>query len=218
VEAFRGQKPYAIRSFNIVGEVNIACKGRLPPDRYFILVVPHVLVESLKGQTIRRFINVVVPWIVTNSQALSYNDHRTMLYDGQEVLLMCGGSHSDINGTIGRMPGRPTDQKDLTRQRLWLSISHGLGKFSKYKQLGYDTVLALEDISGEVYPSMLIEIENNEEKRALLSSLVDYLIVFESHESRMIVGNVWKEKHLRYNPVPFNRRFGKTGGKWTPQG
>lgn len=218
VEAFRGQKTYVDRSYDIVENVNVGCKGRLPSDRYFILVVPHLLVESLRKQAIKRFIDAVIPWIVTTASALSFDEHRTVLYEGQEVLLMCGGSHPEINGTLHRIPGRPKNQENLSCQSLWLSISHGLGKFSKYKRLAYDTVLALEDISGEVHPSMLLEIERDDEKQTVISNLVDYIIVFESHENRMIVANVWKEKHSRYSPVPFNRRFENTKGKWAPLG
>ena len=218
VEAFRGQKTYVDRSYDIVEDVNVGCKDRLPPDRYFVLVVPHLLVESLRKQAIRKFIDAVTPWIVATSPVLSFDEHRTMLYSGQEVLLMCSGSHPEINGTLHTIPCRPKNQEDLAWQSLWLSISHGLGKFSKYKRLHYDTVLALEDISGEVHPSMLLEIERTDEKQTLISNLVDYIIVFASHENRMIVANVWKEKHSRYSPVPFNRRFENTEGKWTPLG
>jgi len=216
VEAFKGQKTYVDRSYDIIEDVNVGCKGRLPLDRYFILVVPHLLVESLRKQAIKRFIDAVTPWIVTTAPGLSFDEHRTMLYQGQEVLLMCGGSHPGINGTLHGIPCRLKNQKDFACQSLWLSISHGLGKFSKYKRLLYDTVLALEDISGEVNTSMLLEIERADEKQTLIGNLIDYIIVFASHENRMIVANVWKEKHSRYSPVPFNRRFENTKGKWTP--
>lgn len=216
VEAFRGQKTYVDRSYDIVEDVNVGCKGRLPPDRYFTLIVPHLLVESLRKQAIKKFIDAVTPWILTTAPVLSSDEHRTMLHEGQEVLLMCRGSHPEINGTLHRIPCRPKNQEDLACQSLWLSISHGLGKFSKYKRLAYDTILALEDISGEVHSSMLLEIERDDEKQTLISNLVDYIIVFASHENRMIVADVWKEKHSRYSPVPFNRRFEKTEGKWTP--
>ena len=216
VEAFRGQMTYVNRSYDIVHEVDIKCQGQLPPDRYFILVVSHILVESLRKQAIKQFISFVVPWIVTTAQTLLIDNHKTTKYAEQDLLLMCGGSHPKVNGTIGRISNRPNNQEDLAKESLWFSIEHGLGKFSKYKRLGYDTVLSLEDISGAIRSSMLLEIDTDIQRKALISTLVDYLIVFASNEDKMIVANVWKEKQLRYNYIPFNRRFDRREGKWFP--
>ena len=129
---------------------------------------------------------------------------------------MCSGSLPEINGTVGRMPGSPRNKEELVDQSLWYSIDHGLGKFPKYKQQGYDSVLILENISGAVHPSMLLDIENDPQRRALISALIDYIIVLVSIDDSMIVGNVWKEKLLRHSPVPFNRRFKNIDGKWIP--
>ena len=53
VEAFRGQMSYVIGFYNLVNLVNSRCKDQLPPDRYFILVAPHDLVNSLNGREIQ---------------------------------------------------------------------------------------------------------------------------------------------------------------------
>jgi len=216
VEAFRGQMTYVNKSFDIVHEINIKCQGQLPTDRYFSLVVSYLFVKSLRKQAIKQFISFIVPWIETTAQTLLIDDHKTIKYAGQDVLLICGGSHPMINGTVGRFPGRPNNQEDLAKESLWFSIEHGLGKFSQYKRLGYDTVLSLEDISGEIRSSMLLEIEKDLQRKTLISTLVDYLIVFASHEDKMIIANVWKENQLRYNYIPFNRRFERREGKWCP--
>jgi hypothetical protein len=113
------------------------------------------------------------------------------------------------------MPGTPKDQKALGPQSLWLSIEHGLGKFAKYRDMGYASILVLENISGRVHPSMLVELAKDPHRKILID-LVDYLVVFASNENRMIVGNVWKEKQVLYDPVPFTRRFKQIEGKWTP--
>ena len=36
---------------------------------------------------------------------------------------------------------------------------------------------------------------------------IDYVVIFVSHEDKMIVGNVWKEKSQLYSEIPDNRRF-----------
>ena len=218
VEAFRGQKEYVYRSYEIVQEVDRRCKGQLPADRFFGLVVPPSLVDSLRKRAIDIFLEAIVPWINETAKDLPIDEYRTMEYSEQDILLMCSGSLPEINGTIGRMPGSPKNQKELVDQSLWLSIDHGIGKFPKYKKIGYDTVLLLENISGRVHSSMLLDLENDLQKHAMISALIDYVIVLTSNEDRMIVGNVWKEKQQRYDPVPYNRRFRNENGKWIPYG
>jgi hypothetical protein len=216
VEAFKGQITYVNRSHEIVSEVDAKCKGSLPADRFYYLVVPHPLVGSLRRGAITRFVESVSAWVLEFAPKLSIDGHKSMEYLKSSVLLVCGGSQPEANGTVGTIPRRPSDQKNLALESLWFAIEHGLGKFSKYKESGHDTVLALQDISGEVHPSMLIEIETDNEKRALITGLVDYIFVFASVEDRMVVGNVWKERELRYDPSPFNRRFVNEKGKWSP--
>ena len=64
VEAFRGQITYVNRSYEIVSDVADRCKGKLPSDRYYILVVPDALVESLQKRAILRFVDIVSPWVI----------------------------------------------------------------------------------------------------------------------------------------------------------
>ena len=216
VEAFRGQITYVNRSYNIVSEVAVRCNGKLPLDRYYYLVVPDELVGALHRQAILRFVDTVSLWVLKIAPTLQIDGHANMLYEDNSVLLVCGGSHVTANGTIGRIPGRPNDQESLAEKSLWFAIEHGLDKFSKYKDDGYETLLCLQDISGEVHPSMLIKIENDRERKALITGLIDYLIVFASVDDIMVVGNVWKEHDLLYNPSPFNRRFQNEKGVWLP--
>ena len=218
VEAFRGQVTYVNRSYEIVEEINRLCLHKLPEDRYFILVPPSTLVDTLRKRATVEFQTFIVPWIINTAASLRMDKYATVQYKGFSVLLQCGGSHPDINGTVGRIPGSPDDQANLAKQSLWHSIAHGLGKFPKYKELGYDTVLSLENISGAVHPSMLLEIEREQTKRSLISSLIDFIVVFASNEDRMIVGTVWKEREARFDLIPYNRRFHKVDGHWEPMG
>lgn len=216
VEAFKGQITYVNRSMDIVSEIGTRCDGRLPPDRYYYLVVPDQLVEALRRHAIVRFIETITPWILKAAPTLQIDAYADMRYEDSSVLLVCGGSHVMANGTIGGIPRRPHDQESLAKESLWLAIEHGLGKFAKYKEDGFDTLLCLQDISGEVHPSMLIEIENDREKEVLITALVDYVIVFAAVEDRMVVGNVWKERDLCYDPSPFTRRFHNENAVWRP--
>jgi hypothetical protein len=218
VEAFPGQKEYVLRSYEIVQKVDLRCSGQLPSDRFFGLVIAPSLVDSLRKMAIDAFMETIVPWVTETAKDLPIDEYRTTKYSGQDVLLMCSGSLPEINGTIGRMPGSPRNQKELVNQSLWLSIEHGVGKFPKYKKSGHDTVLLLENISGRVHSSMLLDLENDPQKHAVISALIDYIVVLTSNNDKMIVGNVWKEKQKRYDPVPYNRKFRIENWKWIPSG
>jgi hypothetical protein len=155
---------------------------------------------------------------VSEAKKLKYDDYITQEYKEHNIILMCGGSHPDINGTVGRIPGQPKRYVELREERLWISISHGLGKFQKYKHIGHDTALLLEDISGAFHTSALQGNETAATRRRLVNALVDYIVVFASHDNRMIVGNIWKEKRSWYAQIPYSRRFHEVEGRWTPLG
>jgi hypothetical protein len=216
VEAFRGQITYLNRSFDIVSKIAERSNRRLPLDRYFTLIVSDALVESLRKRAILRFIDIVTPWVIETAPTLHIDDCAIFSYENSSVHLICGGSHPKANGTIGRIPRRSDDQKNRAVQSLWSAIEHGLNKFSEYKQNRYNTVLCLQDISGEIYPSTLSEIEDDPEKKAPISRLIDYIVVLASVDDRMIVGSVWKEHELRFDLIPFNRRFDNQNGSWLP--
>lgn len=213
VEAFAGQMTYVNRSYDIVSQVAAKCNGNLPQDRYYILVVTD-FVNALRKKAIAHFVASVSEWVMAAAPELQIDQHQMWHYMDNEVLMMCGGSHPEINGTVGRVPRRPNQPVALAAVRLWRSMEHGLQKFKKYKGLGYNTVLSLQDISGEVHPSMLADIHAEVDKGPLIDKLIDYVIVFASVDDLMIVGNVWKEKNLMYDPTPFNRRYENKKGAW----
>jgi hypothetical protein len=59
LESFKGQMAYVNRSYDIVKEVDTTCRGKLPEDRYFILVIPdtlvHTLLKSAKNNSFKMF-------------------------------------------------------------------------------------------------------------------------------------------------------------------
>lgn len=212
VESFKGQTTYVRRSFDIAERINIACKGKLPLDRFFILGLPYRLVESLRKKSIDKFINLMLPWILSSATNLHEDEFRYTKYDDEEILLTCGGSSPEVNGTIFRIPVAPKNENNLTVKSLQLAISHGIAKLAKYKELGHKTILVLENISGIVHPSMLITLE----KAMKISNTIDYIIEFVSNRNRMIVSNIWKENETLYSKVPYSRRFSRKGGNWAP--
>jgi hypothetical protein len=216
IEGLKNQATDKNRAFDIVAEIAARCEGNLPKDRYYYLVAPDRPVEALRRQAITRFVETISPWIVRAAPTLQIDAYADMHYEDSCVLLVCGGSHPMISGTIGRVPGRTNSQENPAAEDLWRAIEHGLGRFSRYKENGFNTVLSLQDISGELHPSMLIEIENDREKEILITGLVDYIIVFTSAEDGVMVGNVWKERDLRYDPPPFTRKFTNQNGAWSP--
>lgn len=213
VEAFEHQMTYTNKSYDIVSQVADRCDGNLPQDRYYILVVAD-FVHALRKKEIARFVDTVSAWIMSTACELQIDQHQVWHSMENEVLLICGGSHPLFNGTIGRIPRGPNQSEALAASRLWRSVEHGLQKFKKYKDNGYDTVLSLQNITGEVYPSMLVDILADVAKGPLADQLIDYVIVFASVGDSMIVGNVWKEKKRQYNLIPFNRRYENKNGVW----
>lgn len=219
VESFEGQIRYVNKSWDLVQEVNSKCRGALPIDRYFILVVPNTLVDSLEKTAKAEFIENVSRWIVNEAERMKHDHYISWQYGEHNLLLMCGGgSHPDINGSVGRIPGQPTQLTELKEERLWISFCHGLGKFPKYKNGGYKTVLLLEDISGTYGGPDFSDDVVGKSRRNLVDALVDYVVVFVSHQNRMIVGNIWKDKQRWYEKIPYSMRFYEENGKWKCQG
>lgn len=214
LEAFRGQRTDGFRSYGIVAAVDSKCRGHVPLDRYFILVVPHDLIARLRKGALEKFTVTASEWVTDVAGTLSVDDHIKMEYGDHTILLICGGSNPSMNGTIGRIPRRPDNHEELRAESLTVAIDHGIGKFSKYKQLGYDTVLVLEDISGGFHASAL---QSDDEARTnRMNFLIDYILAFVSYHDRMIVCNVWKERDMWHREVPYRRRFENFGGNWTP--
>lgn len=219
LESFQDEIAYVNRSFDIVKEIDAICHGKLPEDRYFILMIPDILVDTLRKSAKKtKFFEDVYPWVLTEAYKLKNDDCTNKKYKEHDIILMCGGSNSDINGTVGRIPMQPKQHAKLREERLWISIKHGCDKFRKYKKDKpiHDTVLLLEDISGMFCVSALQGNQISNTRMRRVNSLVDYIVVFASHNNRMIVGNIWKEKQFWYAQIPYNRRFHEVEGKWKP--
>ena len=214
LEAFRGQLTYGHQSYDIVAKINANCRGLLPVDRYFILVVPNMLTDGLRKSAFTEFVRDASQWVISSAATLIIDQDTRMNYRGHSVLLICAGPHNMINGTVGRIPIRPDNQADLQVTSLAAAVDHGTAKFPKYKQQGYATLLALEKVSGGFYSTAFMELDDTHKEAT--NALVDYILAFDSYQDRMIVCNVWKELEEWHWEVPYNRRFECTDGIWRP--
>ena len=203
VESFDWQIKYVDRWRNIVCSVNAGCRERIPPDHYYFLAAPPILVlaDSLVGGTREQFVSYLSSWVAkTAPTLLSVDSYIQTEYKGHKITLMCSGDHAKLNGNVWGMPEEPESQKALQSERLGQAVRDKLPKLTKYKeQPGFKTALLLEDVAGTLRGSTLRGYEILEE--------VDYIVVFVSNEDRMIIGNVWKERSVWYSSVPSNRRF-----------
>ena len=59
VESFNGQIGYVNRWRDIVSSVNARCGKGIPPDRYYFLVVPPIMADSLVGKSRVQFVSYV---------------------------------------------------------------------------------------------------------------------------------------------------------------
>lgn len=216
LQAFREQITYGNRSFDIVQRVNERCKGELPQDRFFMLVVSPALVDRLRKQAIDTFVDKISKEVVGQTSKLDATDYATLEYDSEKIFVICGGSHPDHNGSIGRIAGSPKNREELMLQSLLIAIDHGIGKFIKYKETGCNTLLVLEDISGEFHASLLKSEGISDAQRLSLSKFIDYILTFVSLKDEMIVANVWKENDTWYEVTPIERRYSQKDGQWTP--
>jgi hypothetical protein len=202
VDSFNGQIEYVNRWHNIVDLVNDGCRNRIPPDRYYFLAVPPIIVDSLVKKSSReQFVSYLSSWAVeTAPKLLLVDSYIQTEYEGHKITLTCSGDHAKLNGNIWSIPEEPENQKALQSERLGLAVTDKLPKLMKYKGNGFKTALLLEDVAGTLRGSTLSGYEISLEE-------VDYVVVFVSNKDQMIIGNVWKEGAVWYSSVPGNRRF-----------
>ena len=214
VEAFEPQIKYVKKSYDLVKDVNASCSKFLPSDRYFFLVVPNTFVNSIDKRGKTTFVNDIVPWVIDQAKNLKRDGWVERQYKGFNLCLMCRGSHPDLNGSVFRIPARPDGLSELSEERLWVAFCHGLKKFPNYKNSDFETVLLLEDISGEQSCPDFDKGELWKGKKNPIDSVIDYIVVFVSNKEEMIVANIWKNKENWHADVPFEMRFQKRNRKW----
>lgn len=207
LESFEGQIGYVNRSYDVVGSINAGCRHKIPANRYYFLVIPPIIVDSLVGKNRMRFVSNLSSWVAEAAQRLPIDSHAQTNYEGHEIMLMCCGSHVQLNGNVWRAPQQPENYSILQAQRLIRAIADKLPKLRDYKKRGYKTALLLEDIAA--IPSTITKRGRgmSSEEKSSVRHAVDYIVVFASNEGRMIVGNVWKEKSVWHSSIPYDRRF-----------
>jgi len=202
VESFNEEIKYVKRWRDIVCSVNAGCRERIPPDRYYFLAAPPIIVGSLVGKRREPFVSDLSSWVAeTAPKLLQVDSYVQTEYEGHKITLICRGDHAYLNGNVWGMPQEPEDQKAIQSERLRRAVETKVPKLTKYKERGgFKTALLLEDVAGTLSGSTLRGCEFSLEE-------VDYIVVFVSNEDRMITGNVWKERSVWYSFVPSNRRF-----------
>lgn len=207
VESFERQIGYVNRSFDIVADINDRCHANIPKDRYFFLAVPDGLVTSLDRPKRIAFVAEITPTIEKECLRLEIDEHIKIPFKGEELWLMCEGSHPDMNGNVLRIPKAPENGEVLQRRRLARSLAEKLPKLLRYKLKGFLTAVLLEDVSGGLsnigFHGKSVQLL----QRIVIRLFVDYVVVFASNAGHMIVGNVWKEKGLWHRNVPYPRRY-----------
>jgi hypothetical protein len=207
VESFEGQLAYVNQSFDIAAEININCQGSIPAEFYYFLAIPDDLVASLDRPRRIDFVKQISPIIAKECAHLQIDGYSKIPFLEYEIWLMCRGSHPEMNGKLYRIPKAPNEGDTLQRQRLARSIAAKLPNLRKYRLKGYSTALLLEDISGGLSNIGIHGQSIRLVHRLSIRLFVDYIVVFASHNQRMIVGNVWKEKRHWYANVPYERKF-----------
>ena len=207
VESFEKQIAYVNQSYDVVEQINVKCQGKLPADRHYNLIVPHLLIESLKRRRKKQFVKEMSSWVSDIAKTLTADQWSSRVYNDQKVTLMCGGSHPEVNGTVGRIPTKPLEAEKLERERFRRAIEEKLQKLRRYKLKGITTSLLLEDISG-----ILLNHQRRWKTLTIIQKLsirlfVDYVIILASNRQKMIVGKVWKEKRRLYSEIPYDRKF-----------
>ena len=202
VESFNEQIKYVKRWRDIACSVNAGCRKRIPPDRYYFLAAPPIIVDSLVGKRREQFVSDLSSWVAeTAPKLLQVDSYIQTEYEGHKITLICSGNHAYLNGNVWGMPQEPENQKALQSERLRRAVDTKVPKLTKYKRRsGFKTALLLEDVAGTLRGSTLSGYEISLEE-------VDYVVVFVSNEDKMIIGNVWKERSVWYSSVPGNRRF-----------
>jgi len=207
LESFEGQIKYVNKSYDVVGSINAICRDKIPVDRYYFLAIPPMIMGSLTGKKVARFVSNLSSWVADTAERLPIDSQAQTDYDGHKITLICCGSNSQLNGNVWRTPQRPDNHDILQAQRLKRAIGDKLPKLRDYKKRGYKTALLLEDIAS--IPSTITKRGRgmSSDERNSVRDAVDYIVIFASNEGRMIVGNVWKELSVWHLSIPYDRRF-----------
>lgn len=207
VESFEDQMAYVNQSYDIVEEVNVQSKGRLPVDRYYYLIVPPPLVRSLRGRRRKEFVVDVSLWVASIAKTLAV-DQGSLPHDHYKVKLGCGGSFPGMDGNVFRCPTQPEKAEELQRARFRRAISEKERKLRRYKEKGFGTALLLEDVGGSLRDHKARWRDLTRTQKRLICESVDYMVILVSNNQKMITGRVWKEEARRpYSEIPQDRKF-----------
>lgn len=212
IEAHNNQILYVKQLCDIEKEVDRRCKGKLPTDRFFELIVPRPLIVGTNKKSRNQFIEKMTIWILDEAKKLNADQESTILYNKSTVSLQClRNPYLEPIGKIFTMRTRPEKAEEERLSRFRRSLDDKLPKLIKYKEKEekFDTALLLEDVSLAYSRSDWRELIPNEYHSKFQS--IDYVVLFFSVAEKMVRGLVWKEKSQLYpkiSQIPDNRRIG----------
>lgn len=210
IPLFEGQRNYVISSFDRAEKINELCQGKIPKDRYYYIVAPHLLIRSLTDKKRQEaFDKSLASWIIQQAPQLKTDDEPKQYgFECYKIRLTCGGTHPLWNGRVGRIPEGPADVATSQKEAFDTAIKHGIDKLTKYKcnlSESFKTALILEDVAGLQHERITQGLTPFE--RAKIDESIDYIVVLSSCNDQMIVGYVWKENETWHSFIPSNRRF-----------
>ena len=207
VETFEGQIRYVNIAFDLVREINLLCRGKLPNDRYLVMSIPDALINSLGRKQRKVLVQDMTTVLPTKCERLQVDNYTTIQYESHQIWLKCEGAGPELNGNVIHIQLTPPAVDQLKRRRLARALAEKLPQLIRYKFMFHSTALLLEDISGAIGSIGPGSDSMSFWQKLIIRFFVDYIVVFASNEGRMIVGNVWKEGLTWHAIVPYPRRF-----------
>lgn len=208
VEAHKEQIAYVHQLDVIEKEIDQRCQGKLPIDYCFGLIAPPSLIVGMNRMNRDQFVEEMSGWIPNVAKSLTTDQRSSRLYNEHEVSLLCVGSCSELNGTVGMISARPEKAEKERQDRFRRAIEEKLPKLITYKEKGFATALLLEDVSfSHSNPGDNLEDLIPNQYHSEFQSKIDYVVIFVSQKKKMIVGLVWKEESQLHSEIPDNRRF-----------
>ncbi|MGB8886236.1 MAG: hypothetical protein WCC87_05900 [Candidatus Korobacteraceae bacterium] len=119
VESFDEQIEYVNRWHNIVDSVRAGCRNQIPPDRYYFLAVPPIIVDSLVRKRSRElFVSNLSSWVVKSAPKLIKVDSYIQTeYERRKITLACSGNTACLNGNVWCIPEEPEEPESSTTRK-----------------------------------------------------------------------------------------------------
>ena len=160
VESFDNQRGFGQLVVQFVGRIEEQFRPFLLPDTYHYLTIPTDFVPRTTKSEQQRAISQIVTWMQNVMHELEPHGKRVSLdlMDGQfRVWFGRGGNHVKLNGRLHPRQMAPPNLEEQRPIRLKRALSDKLPKLLKYKTVGYETLLVLDDVDMALSNNVLVE-------------------------------------------------------------